>query len=307
MACYHPIAAYRTADGSVVFSQLRRYDICSSIELPCGQCVGCRLERSRQWAMRCLHESSLYERNCFITLTYDEAHLPPDASLDYSHFQNFMKRLRFKFRGTRIRFYMCGEYGENFGRPHFHACLFNVDFDDKRVISRRDGVTLYSSQLLSELWPFGFSSIGDVTFESAAYVARYIMKKITGDAAESHYRIVDSDTGEIRYRTPEFNHMSLKPGIGSEWLERYSLDVFPLDYVVIRGVKVKPPKYYDRLIKRALDWYPHFIEADSLHDDLIESRVSRGVANRFDNTDARLAVREQVALARLSLLPRTME
>lgn len=298
MACYHPIQAYQTADGSVVFSELRRYDTVRSLQVPCGQCVGCRLERSRQWAMRCLHESSLYKRNSFITLTYDDKHLPENGSLRYEDFQLFMKRLRKRFKYS-IRFYMCGEYGENFGRPHFHACLFNHDFDDKVFWKTAGkGSKLYRSKALEELWPFGFSSVGDVNFESAAYVARYIMKKITGDAAATHYGVVDPETGEITQRVPEFNHMSLKPGIGARWLEKYSTDAYPLDYVIIRGRKVKPPKYYDRLFNRS---------EGLTFEEIQYERELEGRARFADNTDARLAVREQVATARLSLYKRHLE
>lgn len=307
MACYHPLQAYRTSDGSVVFQQLRRYDVIASISLPCGQCVGCRLERSRQWAMRCLHEASLYDRNCFITLTYSEEKCPLDGSLNYSHFQNFMKRLRFKY-GRNIRFYMCGEYGPLHGRPHYHACLFNHDFSDRELWkTTQSGSKLYRSAELEQLWPDGFSSVGEVNFESAAYVARYIMKKITGDMAKIAYASTDPETGEITFATPEFNHMSLKPGIGARWLEKYCEDVFPVDYIVVRGIKMKPPKYYDKLIGSALNWYPEYCDLHAEHDEFTQARILRGRANFLDNTDSRLAVRETVASARLNLYSRKVE
>ena len=152
MPCYKPLKAFQCLDGSIVFAELKRNDIVKSLELRCGQCVGCRLERSRQWAVRCMHEASLYKNNCFLTLTYSDEYLPDDYSLHYEDFQKFMKRLRKRFKGLEpaayaestdkmkrlrkrlkfpIRFYMAGEYGEQFGRPHFHACIFNFDFSDK--------------------------------------------------------------------------------------------------------------------------------------------------------------------------------
>lgn len=297
MPCYHPLTAYQAATGDVVFYESRRHDIVRTLTLPCGQCIGCRLERSRQWAIRCLHEASLYKQNCFITLTYSNKHLPSNMSLDYRDFQLFMKRLRKKF-GTKIRFYMAGEYGENFGRPHFHACLFNFDFQDKVLWKRTSvGSRIFRSGDLEELWPYGFSSIGEVTFESAAYVARYIMKKVTGKQAGEHYEYVCEKTGEITNRTPEFNHMSLKPGIGAKWLEKYHTDVYPNDYVVIRGKKVKPPKYYD---KKWAKEYP--IEFDMIQFE----RESKAKENYLENFDDRLKVREQVAAARLSFLKRQL-
>ena len=176
MSCVHPLSAYQCTDGSIVFDERRKHDISRSLQLPCGQCIGCRLERSRQWAMRCLHEAQLHENNCFITLTYDDAHLPGDRSLHYSDFQKFLKRFRKSLGGAKIRYYMAGEYGEKFGRPHWHACIFGYDFHDKKLFKRTAaGSLIYTSEHLKKLWPFGHSSIGDVTFESAAYVARYII------------------------------------------------------------------------------------------------------------------------------------
>lgn len=288
MACYHPLQGYQCFDGSVVFTELRRHDVRRSLQLPCGQCVGCRLERSRQWAMRCVHEASQHDRNCFITLTYGETCLPANLSLQYRDFQRFMKRLRKRIAPMQVRFFMCGEYGELNARPHYHACLFGFDFPDKVFLRRvGSGFDLFESKILSDLWPFGFCSLGSVTFESAAYVARYIMKKITGSAAEAHY-------GE---RVPEFCHMSLKPGIGSIWFEKYSSDVFPGDYVVINGVKVRPPKYYDRKFTR--------LDPDSFAF-IAESREKNARDRYSDNTDARLVVKEEVTIARLRSLRREL-
>lgn len=295
------------------------------ITLPCGQCVGCRLERSRQWAVRCMHEAQMWEKNCFITLTYDDLKLPEGYSIStglvYDHFQKFMKRLRFSYKGHQpsdddtypIRFYMCGEYGEQFGRPHFHACLFNFDFDDKEFFKKSpSGEAIYVSKQLSELWPFGFSSVGSFDYKSAAYVARYVMKKITGDAADRHYEIVDLDTGEIKYRAPEFNKMSLKPGIGANWLSKYSSDVYPHDHVIVKGKECKPPRYYDKLIKRAiLEPEKSFFEATpaivSGFDAMIDARVIKAKKMLDDCTPERLNVKEQVVIAKLSKLKRKLK
>lgn len=298
MACFKPLKAYQCFDKSIVFTEVRKHDIVRSLELPCGQCVGCRLERSRQWAIRCMHEASLYKDNCFITLTYDEEHLPEDYSLHYDDFQRFMKRVRKKYTGKKIRFYMAGEYGENFGRPHFHACIFNLDFEDKYLWQKTDsGSKIYRSKILEELWPFGYSSIGEVNFQSAAYVARYIMKKVTGDMAEQHYEEVNFTTGEIIQRKPEFNKMSLKPGIGYGWYEKYKDDVYPHDYVIVNGKKCKPPKFYD---KKYADDYPY--EFDQLQWD----REKFAKAQVFDNTPERLLVKEEVLKAKLSRLKRKL-
>ena len=151
MPCYHPLTGYRsievTANGKrkLVFDPNKGY-VDLPVTIPCGQCIGCRLERSRQWAMRCYHEASLYDLNCFVTLTFNDTHIASDGSLDHRDYQLFMKRLRKKFPKNKIRNYHCGEYGEQCrtcgqqrkycqckkyipspGRAHHHACLFNFD------------------------------------------------------------------------------------------------------------------------------------------------------------------------------------
>ena len=296
MPCFHPIPAFQLASGDVVF--VERGDVARSLTLPCGRCVGCRLERSRQWALRCLHEAKCHDENCFLTLTFNDEHCPRDMSLDYSVFQKFMKRLRKHFAPRVVRFYMCGEYGEQFERPHFHACIFGVDFPDKVVISDAGGSKLYRSPTLEVLWPYGHSSIGEVNFQSAAYVARYVMKKITGDMAEDHYRYVDLATGEIYQRTPEFCRMSLKPGIGALWLDKFRSDVYPRDYVVVRGHKSKPPRYYD---KRYSAYDPFEFE------HLQYKRVLDAGKRLGDNTPERLHAREVCAEARVNQFKRSLE
>ena len=298
MPCYQPMPAVRMSDGSVKFVSRNKRGVDSTLELPCGQCIGCRLERSRQWAMRCLHEASLYDRNSFVTLTYDDSNLPVGGTLKYDDFQKFMKRLRKRVKSP-VRFYMGGEYGEQLMRPHYHACLFGYDFPD-RVYYRRtsSGEKIYTSKLLESLWPYGLSSIGDVTFQSAAYIARYCVQKVTGDLAESHYRVI-TDDGEVIDRVPEFNHMSLKPGIGSRWLAKFQTDVYPRDYVVVNGVKTKPPKYYDVLFER---------ENPGVFSELVAQRELDGYVQQLagEHSNARLAVKEQIQVARVSMLKRIL-
>ena len=288
MACFHPIAAFRCASGDVVFSQLGRFDIVADISLPCGQCIGCRLDRARDWSIRCLHEAKCHEQNCFLTLTYAEEHVPAGGTLRYSDFQGFMKRLRRRVGIPGLRFFMCGEYGEETWRPHYHACIFGYDFSDKVFVARgSNGDALYSSAMLDSLWKFGIANIGAVTMQSAGYVARYCLKKVNGDAAESHYSFVDAD-GVITRRQPEFARMSLKPGIGARWFERFGDDCLPRDYVVHDGRKFPVPRYYDKLHERAKGGI----------DEVKLSRVEAARQHWENNTDARLAVREEVTLAR---------
>lgn len=301
MACFHPITAFRgpkAGGGSqVVFDKNKSYRDLPSFKIPCGQCVGCRLERSRQWAIRCMHEAQLYEHNSFVTLTYSDEFLPFAGSLCLRDFQLFMKRLRFKF-GAGIRFYHCGEYGEQTSRPHYHAILFNLEFPDKKFLCERNGFPVWTSDILSELWGNGLTEIGTVTFESAAYVARYIMKKVTGEMAEDHYSRLDVDTGEIHSIAPEYTTMSRRPGIGSEWLSRFKNDVYPSDEVIVNGHPVRPPKFYDTIYERS--------DPDQ-YSKLKRSRILRSRDFVDNNTPERLSVREKVQLSKLSRLPRNLE
>lgn len=305
MPCYHPLTAYRSLSqgGKVVFVPPSPF--APEIQLPCGQCVGCRLDRSRKWAMRCVHEASLYEKNCFVTLTYSDVHLPRSGSLEKVELSGFIKRLR-KRHGAGIRFYACGEYGGQFGRPHFHVCFFNFEPADAKLWSVRDGVRLFVSADLDALWNRGFVTVGEVNFESAAYVARYVMKKLTGaqaeaiqvDGAPGPYSRLDEETGEVYQVAPEFTLMSRRPGIGKPWLDRYMADVYPGDFVVLRGVKMKPPRYYDDQYGKV------FIDA---HAEMKAERRRKGRGQAWNNTPARLQVREKITLSRLSRLKRIVE
>lgn len=301
MPCYYPLDAWKTESGAVIFSgeNLSRNRVVASFQVPCGRCIGCRLERARQWSVRCMHEASLYDANSFVTLTYDNDHVPEYGSLDYRHFQLFMKRLRKACAPNVVRFFMCGEYGDENLRPHYHAILFNVHFADRRRHSGTGPNTLYISRTLEGLWPYGMSSIGSVTFESAGYVARYSLKKVTGDEAESHYTTVDVETGEIRRRVPEFCHMSLKPGIGAGWLAKYLDDVYPNDFVVSRGTEAKPPRYYDKLLAKVSD-------RKILLDDVEFSRYSKAIDKRDEGSPERLSIRETVLRSRMSGFKRSL-
>lgn len=294
MPCFRPLQAYRTDLGKIVFTDRGSH---RALTLPCGQCVGCRLERSRQWAVRCMHESQMHEFNSFVTLTYNEDTIPHDFSLNYRHFQLFMKRLRKDF--PRVRFYMCGEYGETYHRPHYHACLFGIRFLDLKPWRKSSaGFQLYRSDRLEALWGKGNVEVGDVTFESAAYVARYVMKKITGPDAEKHYEAVDPVTGEIYSRIPEFTRMSLKPGIGATWYDKYKAEVFPLDRVVVRGVECRPPRYYTNRMDAA----------DPKMSSVVEyQRYIKALALEADNSEDRLKVKEVVCRARIKNLNRSIE
>ena len=289
---------YRSrADGkTIVFNPTYGW-IDRPLTIPCGQCVGCRLERSRQWAVRCVHEASLHEDNCFITLTYNNESLPEDGSLNKKHFQDFMKRLRKKYKNKKIRYYHCGEYGDKNFRPHYHAIIFGLEFDDQKLFTVNNGEKLYTSEKLEKLWPFGFSTIGTVTFESAAYVARYVMKKVNGKNAKNHYERVDSNTGEIYILVPEYNTMSRRPGIAAGWFDKYKDDVYPSDNIHLREKTFRPPKFYDKM-------YEHLMPNEM--EKIKMQRMKNMQKHAKDNTAERLAVKEQVKNAQLNKLIRSI-
>nr|AVQ10198.1 replication protein VP4 [Gokushovirinae environmental samples] len=253
-----------------------------------------------------VHEAQLHQVNSYITLTYADT----GPSLNYEDFQKFMKRLRRKLNCFDVttgqwvpRFFCAGEYGDKNRRPHFHAILFGVLFPRSSSLGKSPaGFPLWRSELLESFWPYGYSSIGDVSFESAAYVARYVMKKVNGKEQEAHYRVVDRETGEVEDLVPEFCHMSLKPGIGARWLEQHHRDIYGVDgYVRVRGGKKSlPPKYYDKWFKR--------IDPLAL-EGFLEQRALDGEARLLSGEEsyARLRVREQVSIARSQLSLRRIE
>lgn len=227
------------------------------------------------------HECQMHRENSFITLTYSPKHLPENQTLVLKHIQDFIKRLR-RRTGKNIRYYHCGEYGSKQGRPHYHLVLFGHDFSDKYEFMRRGTYPVHRSPLLESLWPFGFSEIGTVTWESISYVARYVTKKMD-DATRS-----DVNSGEIRL--PEYSTMSRRPAIGRAWFEKWWLDVYPSDFIVINGKKMSPPKYYDILLeKHAPDMWAH----------VRNIRIAK--RDRENQTPARMAIRKQVHDARNAL------
>ena len=186
---------------------------------------------------------------------------------------------------------MAGEYGEQLERPHFHALLFGLEFSDRvPAYGVRSVCDVYRSPSLESLWPYGFSSIGEVTFASARYTAAYCVKKVTGPLAEDHYRRVDTATGEIVSVEPEFCRMSLKPGIGAKWFEKYWADVYKAGHggVVLEGKVRRVPRYFKQIMEG--------IDSSTFYD--VEFQRALKAMDSTDNSRERLAVREQVEIAR---------
>lgn len=336
MPCYHPLNGWMAKGKKsgkkhqVVFEQSKA-NLDQPIQVPCGQCIGCKLERSRQWAMRCVDESTLHDSNCFITLTYSDENLPHDHSLDKTHWQLFMKKFRERISPRKIRFFMCGEYGEtcencgrskifhepyqkqyqalqelgeqcdywspSLGRPHYHACIFGYDFPDRELlyVDKETKIPVYTSALLEDIWDMGQCTIGELNWETAAYTARYCTKKITGELEEDHYVKYDWDTGEIhKYLEPEFALMSRRPGIGKDYFQKYKND-FNKDFITKDGVKMQPPKYYDKLMEE--------LDPETFHLNKLERKLS-ALENIEEQQPKRLRVKESIKLKKLGQLSR---
>lgn len=249
-----------------------------------------------------MHEAQMYDDNCFLTLTYDDEYLPDDWSVRPHIMQKFMKDLR-KQHGKNIRFFLCGEYGDANYRPHYHLLLFNFDFKDKYTWEEKHGNLLYRSSSLERLWPFGFSTIGCLTMQSASYVARYILKKVTGEVADDYYTWIDPRTGEIHQKNPEFVNMSRggrtgQGGIGESWLKKYAYtDAWNHDFVVLDGKRYPVPRFYQKKLE----------EMDN--KKYIKNRAARKQsANKHpeNNTPQRRKVRETVLKAKTNRFQRNV-
>ena len=263
MPCYHPLDAYehkykvnsKTGKPIVVVtgkfgkppSHINDWKL---IHVGCGQCIGCRLNRARQWGVRGMHEAQMHKDSCFLTLTYDDEHVPwssdsGEQTLVGKDLQDFMKRLRDKLGYIPLRYISCGEYGEETHRPHYHMLLYGFNPDDKFLykISGR-GDKYYNSPFLDSVWKHGHVVIGDVNFRTCAYVGRYVTKKLNGEQGEIEYE----------YKQKPFIHASNRPGIGATWFDKYYTDIYPYDECVVDldGNKriIPPPEYYDDLYER---------------------------------------------------------
>ncbi|WNK14034.1 MAG: replication initiator protein [Microvirus sp.] len=293
----------------LTFNPLKAVNSTNSMTLPCGKCTGCRLDHAQEWAVRSIHESRMHKENCFITLTFDNEHLPEDYSVHVRTWQLFMKKLRKKF-GSKIRFYACGEYGDLNKRPHYHALIFNHDFHDKKYYQTTPQENiLYTSQTLTDLWSYGFATTGNIDYQSAGYCTRYNMKKINGGIAADHYWREHPLTKQMVSVQPEFATQSRRPGLGQKFFEQHKAEIFPADYIVIEGRKLPVPRYYlnqlteeerTKILKRR---NPVGVEVDAASGRVLLVDKTESRANK---TSERLRSREAVQKARISSLKRNI-
>ncbi len=265
MPCYTPLKGGKDPfSGALKFTQ---EDTLQTMEVACGQCLGCRVDHRIMWAIRICHEAALHIDNCgnsWVTLTYRDPsectteqynaghYVPSDYSLRPTDVSKFIRRLRKQNPDHKIRYFYCGEYGE-LGRPHYHLCLFNHSFNDQQLFKDEEGLYTYTSPSLDKLWPYGFSTVAELNFQTASYTAGYCLKKITGERAIDHYLRCD-EHGEAYWLLPEYIRMSTgrnKPcGLGADYYEKYKTDIFPSDTCPVpgHGTVQKVPRYYTNIL-----------------------------------------------------------
>lgn len=302
MACYSPLHGYQSriasANGkhALTFSRSSGF-VDKVMTVPCGQCIGCRIDRTRMWALRCSHESKMHQNNCFITLTYDKQHLPEDTGLVKKHLQDFFRRLR-KSHGT-FRYFAAGEYGERDNRPHYHAIIFGLDFAEDRKFFKTtpQGHKLFISKTLTETWQNGHATVASFSYSTASYTARYVLKKVTGKDAPEFYQRLNIVTGELVPVLPEFSLMSLKPGIGATWYDKFKKDAFPSDFLIHEGKKHTVPRFYADRLKR---------DSEQIHKEVKLKRKKSMIAQAHNATPDRLAVREECKKSQIKTLSRSL-
>ena len=324
MPCYSPIKCWYDENNRPIFKATPG---AREGEVNCRGCLGCRLDNSRLWATRIVHEATMHESlggSCFVTLTYRRQpetteqlekryFIPDDWSLNPSHITLFLKRLRKRLSRCadpelrKIKYLQVGEYGTQcmhgvdlaegrcelctLGHPHHHLMLFGYEPHDAEPIGQVNGVTQYTSRFLESIWKYGFVHVGELNHASAQYVARYTLKKINGIQADTHYLHTTLD-GEIIQRHPEY--MTFSNGLGHSYYEKYKSDFWPSDECSVPGLGVlkKVPDCYTKLLK----------ESDPFaHEEVLAKRIEHRAENASDFTPQRLMAKYQVKMASLAL------
>lgn len=314
MACYHPLPAIKkkysnqltvgkAGDVFTPYTDVSTGELIEPIQLPCGKCIGCRLDYSRVWADRCVLESLSYDpdRCWFVTLTYDDNSIVNEKrslvnskgylSLYPKDVQDFLKRLRItwqrRYGCEKIRFFMCGEYGSTSARPHYHLLIYNLPIPDLKYYKANvDGDILYNSDEIESLWGLGYVVIGKFEWKTAAYTARYVLKKFKGktkEETEEYYNSLDL--------VPEYTRCSRNPGIGRDYLDSHVDDVYMRDEIILPGGRVaKPPKYYDKIVK---DYDPDLISrVKSVRNHVAELTRSRTMSATTLDEDSYFTIQE---------------
>lgn len=311
MACYYPLNGWRARsyntvlgpDGktfvsngkrSITFSKANGYTD-QPLSVPCGSCTGCMLARATNWAVRGSHELATTDEAIFLTLTYDDEHLPKPALVSVDEMQRFIKRLRKHiaqenrtktkqlgyYKNRSLRYLICGEYGAKTMRPHYHLILFGWRPDDAKKEVTRNGTPIFTSNAIRSRWGLGNHEFGSVTQASIGYTARYTVKKIF-------------DRGSAG---AEFLLSSRSPALGITWLSKHYNEIYPADKVHIAGKSYQPPTTYDRWLEK---------NNPPLYKEVIRKRVELATTEtaKEENTVRRLIIREGVLHNRLKGLQR---
>lgn len=286
MACYHP--------STVHVSPIQAPERAGAVTVPCGHCLGCRADQARGWAVRLMHEAQTREAAFFLTLTYEDEELPPNGSLRAEDLSAFFKRLRKRFPSRSLSYFGAGEYGPKTDRPHYHSVLCGPALLDRELVTVRNGAPVWVSQTIDDAWGLGIHELTAVTYPAAQYVAGYVRKKVRRKDDPEHYCRVDPGTGEIIEIPPEGARMSRRPALGRLWLERYWQDVYPRDFVVMNGVPMKPPRYYDKLMEvinpQIMEEVRHqrWLDAEEIGDDklIMKEKIHRAKVALFSRRDA---------------------
>ncbi len=325
MACYHPLSAMWTdqpREGDkprfvrdIPYSDLEPYTdgigrVWRPIQIPCGQCIGCRLQYAKTWANRCVCESLSHPdgTNWFVTLTYDPEHVPAgnrgQYTLDPPALSSWIKRLRrrLEYNGTAadgVRFFACGEYGGQTLRPHYHVLLFNAPLSIGSIVARNNrGDCFFDCPDVTNTWTAGHVLVGEFNWLTAAYTARYVLKKQTG---------LNADIYQELGIAPEFTRMSRRPGIGLDYLLNNYEDIYDDDNIVLPPVDgkkkvVKPPKYFDDKYK--LLEPEHYQQIKDKREQIAIIAKRARLSRAHMDEDEYLAVQEERAQQSIQKLPR---
>lgn len=268
MPCYHPIPAWRTA------TQVRLHKALpdsTPLQVPCGTCIGCRTTRAQHWALRCRLEAAEHHHTSVTTLTYDDANVPP--TLSKRHFQLWLKRLR-KANDTKLRYFACGEYGERYGRPHYHAIIFGLH---------------HSSHTIDSAWGLGLTHTDNVSTAAINYVTNYTTKKL-GWLKQYPEERIDIETGEIYTWEPPFQLMSRGGrngrGIGATATQHYRSWAL---YAINDGSKLSVPRYYKQAYKH---------NATPTEQEETDYKKYKHALTRHETTQEQLNTMEKIHYAR---------
>lgn len=296
MPCIKPLRLYATKDGRYLANRPSGHSG-SGVTVGCRQCLSCRLDKVAEWVLRATHENTLHNSSQFVTLTYDDDHLPENMNLQYTDVQLFHKRLRKYYKDQKIRFILSGEYGDITSRPHYHSIYFGLEVPTDAEILRktRRDEPVYKSETLTNLWGKGYAEIGTCTPQSIAYVAGYTTKDLSSGLWKNDYAVLDETTGEYIKRRKPFISMSRRPGIGKGFLDKFHSDIFPSGQCLTNTGKLKAaPNYYLNLLKKSDP-----VLYDQLKLERSDSVLTK--KHRADNTPARRAVKQTCRLAKMNM------